>query len=206
VGAALATSNLGRLEARAGNVGRGRQLLEEALGSFREIRSPMFIAETQVRLDECLVLEGDFTAAIASSRELLDGFRGRPGFEQVELTTLRLLGTAGGFAQLAGGSGGDLAACTQALDEAIERATDLEAPYELALALAVRSVLDPLIDGAQPPRYEDTHERAAADHQRAEAIFDSLGVTRAVVTWSSPISGELILRGRAMLGEWSGES
>jgi len=128
---------------------------------------------------------------------------------KIELTYAhedRLLGTAGGFAQLAGGSGGDLAACTQALDEAIERATDLEAPYELAPALAVRSVLDPLIDGAQPPRYEDTHERAAADHQRAEAIFDSLGVTRAVVTWSSPISGELILRGRAMLGEWSGES
>ena len=80
---------------------RGRELPEKALGEFREIRSPMFIAETQVRLNESQVLEGDFATAFATSRELVASFRGRPGLEQVELTTLRLLGTASGFSVLA---------------------------------------------------------------------------------------------------------
>src|SRR5208283_2728326 len=163
VGAALAASNLGRLEARTGNVARGRELLEEALGGFREIRSPLFIAETQVRLNECQVLEGDFTAAIATSRELLAGFRGRPGLERVEQTTLRFLGAAASFAVLAGGSDRQVGESSHVLDEAIERATALEVPYELALALATRSELDLPIDTAEPSRSE-SHGTAAVDH------------------------------------------
>jgi tetratricopeptide (TPR) repeat protein len=189
VGAALATSNLGRLEARAGNVARGRELLEEALGDFREIRSPVFISETEVRLNECQVLEGNFTAAIALSHELLAVFRGGSGLEQVELTTLRLLGVASGFASLAKGAGGPLGGSSQALDEAIQRATALEAPYELALALSARAVLDLLIDGAGPSRSGDGHERATADRDRAGTIFDSLGVAQAVITWSTQVPG-----------------
>ena len=183
VGAALATSNLGRLEARAGKVARGRELLEEALGDFREIRSPTFIAETEVRLNECQVLEGDFAAATARSRELLAAFEGRPGLEQVELTSLRLLGTACGFARL-GGEPGD----PKALDQAVERATALEAPYELALALATRSLLDVPTTSAQLPR-PHSHERNKADLDRAMAIFSRLGVVQAVITWSTRVPG-----------------
>ena len=160
VGAALATSNLGRLEARAGNVARGRALLEEARRDFREIRSPVFIAESEVRLDECLVLEGDFGSAMATSRDRLKGFRGRAGFEQVELTTLRLLGTARVLGELADGTGAESSDWSRELDEAVELATALEAPYELALSLTARSELGLLIDrtrglpavGAAEPR------------------------------------------------------
>jgi tetratricopeptide (TPR) repeat protein len=135
VGVALARSNLGRLEARAGTVARGRELLEEALGEFREMRSPIFVAETKFRLDECLVPEGDFTRAVALSSELIAGLRGRPGLEQVELTALRLLGTAGGLAALTDRNEAESGEWSFALDEAVERATALESPYELALAL-----------------------------------------------------------------------
>ena len=160
VGAALATSNLGRLEARAGNVARGRELLEEALGRLprdpladlrrRNAGSPRRVPGARRRLHggHCLVPR-------AAGRASGDG----PGLEQVELTTLRLLGTPPASPASPEGPGGRSAASSQALDEAIERATALEAPYELALALAARSVLDLLIDGARPSRYEDTHER-----------------------------------------------
>ena len=60
VGIAFATSNLGRLAARAGDLVVGRQLLEEALAQFKEINSPIFVAETELRLVECGVLEGEF--------------------------------------------------------------------------------------------------------------------------------------------------
>ena len=191
VGAALATSNLGRLEARAGKVQRGRELLEEALGEFREIRSPVFVAETQVRLNECQVLEGDFEAALATSRELLAGFRGRPGLEQVEQMTLRFLGAAAGLAVLVGGSGASGAKpgeSGQALDNAIERANALEAPHELALALATRSALDLLI-GRPEPSHSESHGRATVDRDRAMAIFEGLGVAEAVITWSTRVPG-----------------
>jgi class 3 adenylate cyclase/tetratricopeptide (TPR) repeat protein len=192
VGVALATSNLGRLEARAGNIARGRALLEEALGDFREIRSPIFVSETEVRLDECLVLEGDFPRAIDYSSELLAGLRGRPGLDQLELTALRLLGTARALADIAARPGEEPAEWSVALDEAVAWATALEARYELALALAVRSELGLLIDGAGPP-LSAGRERAEDDDERARALFESLGVARAVITWSSPVSGEPIL-------------
>jgi class 3 adenylate cyclase/tetratricopeptide (TPR) repeat protein len=194
VGAALATSNLGRLEARAGKVERGRGFLEDALSNFREIRSAVFVAETQVRLNECQVLEGDFAAAVANSRGLLAGFKGRSGLEQVELTTLRLLGTASGFAALIGQWQGRADESSQALDEVIERANALESPYELALALTTRSTIDLLIAGARPAHSEG-HERAKIDRERATAIFDGLGVTQAIITWSTKVpSGPVFAR------------
>ena len=189
VGAALATANLGRLEARAGNVVRGRGLLEEALGDFREIRSPVFIAETEVHLNECQVLEGDFAAATATARELLARFRGGSGLEQVELTTLRLLGVASGFASLAKGPVAPLGRSSEALNEAIQRATALEAPYELALALSSKAMLDLLIDGAGPSLSGDRNDHATAELDRAGTIFDSLGVSQAVITWSTQVPG-----------------
>jgi hypothetical protein len=58
--------------------------------------------------------------------------------------------------------------------------------------LAVRSELGLLIDGAGPP-LSAGRERAEDDDERARALFESLGVARAVITWSSPVSGEPIL-------------
>ncbi len=200
VGVALATSNLGRLEARAGNVGRGRELLEEALNDFRGIRSPIFIAETEVRLAECLVLEGQFAEAVARSRDLLAGFRGRPGLEQVELTTLRLLGTASGFAELTDTLSGGPSLWVESLGEAIARAVDLDAPYELALALAARSAIGVRFARAKSPSSGDRGETDMTGDGRAETIFKGLGVKRAVITWASRASAEPILF--ASDGEW----
>ena len=119
------------------------------------IRSPIFIAETEVRLAECLVLEGQFAEAVARSRDLLAGFRGRPGLEQVELTTLRLLGTASGFAELTDTLSGGPSLWVESLGEAIARAVDLDAPYELALALAARSAIGVRFARAKSPSSGD---------------------------------------------------
>ena len=186
VGAALATSNLGRLEARAGDVARGRELLEAALGDFRQIHSPVFVAETQLRLAECQVLEGDFASAMSSAQELLGSLRARAGLEQTEVAAQRVLGTAAALARLDGGRE-QTGASIQALDEAVKQATALEAPYELALTLASRAAL------ADRDLADTTAEagsaRASADRERADAIFDRLGVSQAVITWSTRVQG-----------------
>jgi len=116
------------------------------------------------------------------------------GFEQVELTTLRLLGTARVLAEFADGSGAESSEWSQELDEAVARATALEALYELALSLTVRSELGLLVDRTRPLRAEGTADRAVVDHEHAEAIFDSLGVGQVVITRSSPVSGRPIVR------------
>jgi class 3 adenylate cyclase/tetratricopeptide (TPR) repeat protein len=185
VGAALATSDLGRLEARAGEVDRGRQLLEEALVDLREIRSPVFAAETRARLAECHLLGGDFVSAIGSARDLLGDVHGSPGYEHVELTTLRVLGTAAAFAALTGGGSHGPEAPDHPLEHAIERATALKARYELALSLETRAVIDLTADGGGRPGGTGP----SADHDRAAEIFDHLGVKQAVITWSDKVTG-----------------
>lgn len=190
VGAALATSDLGRLEARAGDIAEGRRLLEDALADLREIRSPVFAAETQARLVECYLLEGDFAAAVASSEELLGEVQGKPGYEHMELTTLRVLGTASAFAELAAGSSGEPAAPSRPLEHAIERATALQSPYELALCLATRAALDRAIERTGPTGYRPAHRGAEEDRNRAVEIFDRLGVKQAIITWSDKVTGE----------------
>ncbi len=188
VGAALATSNLGRLEARAGELARGRELLEVALSQFREIRSK-FTVETEVRLAECELLGGDFEAAVASSGELLAGMAGRPGLAQAELTALRVNRSASGFAAVVSGTarpGGDP---SRELDEAVARAEALEVPYELALCLAARSALAALSPPSRQSSSTDAADQAALDRDRARAIFEGLGVSRAVITWSRRFGG-----------------
>jgi len=196
VGAAIAKSDLGRLEARTGEVARGRQLLEDALADLREIRSPVFAAETRARLAECHLLEGDFAAAITSSEELLGEIEGRPGYEHVELTTLRVFGTAKAFAELAQGPGDGPGGPSRLLEHAIGRATTLKAPYEIALCLATRAALDLASEGGGSSGYPPAQDRAAEDHARAEEIFDRLGVNQAVITWSSKVTGEPIFARR----------
>jgi tetratricopeptide (TPR) repeat protein len=196
VGAALATSDLGRLEARAGDVAGGRRLLEGALADLVEIRSPVFAAETRARLAECHLLEGDFAGAVTSSEELLRDVQGKPGYEHMELTALRALGTAAAFAELAAGSGDGTAALSQSLEHAIERASALKSSYELALCLATRAALGlaGVGDGAGSDR--PANEAAKEDLERANEIFDRLGVKQAVITWSDKVIGEPVFARR----------
>jgi predicted ATPase/class 3 adenylate cyclase len=207
VGAALATSDLGRLEARAGDVDAGRRLLDEALAALLGIRSPVFAAETRARLLECYVLEGDFTAAIALSTELLSDTQGKPGYEHIELTILRVLGTATALAELTRGPAGGQGAQSRPLDHcrplehAIERATAMRAPYELALCLATRALLNLATERGGPcgdghAQEGPAHNGAPRDHDRAEELFDRLGVKQAVITWSKKVTGEPIFARR----------
>jgi tetratricopeptide (TPR) repeat protein len=188
VGVALATSNIGRLAARAGDVASGRRLLTDALAEFQAIRSKFFCAEAEVRLAECHLLEGDFSATIAICDDLLGRLRGNAGLDQPEVATLRVLGSAQAFAALTGaepGSGGT--AEPSALAEAIERADALGFSYELALCLATMATLEALRTGRGTSTGADN--AVPADRARAEEIFDRLGVVRAVITWSGQVAG-----------------
>ncbi|MGC9961347.1 MAG: adenylate/guanylate cyclase domain-containing protein [Acidimicrobiales bacterium] len=199
VGVALATSNLGRLAARGGDVALGRQLLATALDDFQSIRSVFFAAEAQVRLAECQLLEGEFSAAAVSCEALLGRLRGRAGLEPSEVSTLRILGTARTLAGVTGAALEESASSARALDEAIERATALGAQYELALCLATAAAVRAAqssgeqASGEQASGEQASGERPSrepeADGARAEEIFDQLGVSRAVITWSKRLPG-----------------
>jgi len=170
------TSNIGRLEARAGEAASGRARIEESLTMFREINSPIAVAETEARIAECLVLEGDFAKAKLDCTTLLQSVNGKPGFEQVQVSALRLLATAFLFGDPSAASKEDVCDARASLDEAIARAESLEATYELAIALATRSTVG----------------GSSSDEVRAADLFDQLGVEEAVVTWGAHSGGEAV--------------
>jgi tetratricopeptide (TPR) repeat protein len=186
IGAAFATSNLGRLRARHGDIDAARRLLAEALEEFTAIKSSGSAAETRLRLRECDVLAGEFAAAAQSLDVLLDQVRGKPGYEQIEMSALRLLAVAGALAggPAVGGPAGYLEA-------AVEKARALDNPYELALSLATRSVLSGhgFLDGGAPGM--------EGDGPRAAEIFAGLGVRQAVITWSTEVTGAPLFAYRA---------
>jgi class 3 adenylate cyclase/tetratricopeptide (TPR) repeat protein len=175
IGVALATSNLGRLLARSGRVDEGRGLLREALDAFSAMKSPGFVSETQLRLVECDVLSGSFRPAAESLDELLTDIRGRPGFEQTEIAALRLLGVSRAAMRSEAGPGEEP---LELLRRAAGKAETLGNPYELALCLATASILAALGLTAT------IDERA-----RAEAILMGMGVERAIITWSTDLTG-----------------
>jgi hypothetical protein len=63
VGIALATSNLGRVAARARRFDEALELLAEALTAFEALGSEALSHETQARRAECLVLGGRYQEA-----------------------------------------------------------------------------------------------------------------------------------------------
>ena len=173
VGEGLATSNLGRLDARAGEVDRGRDQMERALAIFKEMNSPVFIAETELRLAECSLLAGNFAASAVEADTLLRDVRGRQGFELVEALALRTMATASALHAIADGTQATRAGWIGLLDDAIDRLAAMEATYELAVGLASRAVLD-----------------SSGDQKRAEGMFSQLGVKQVVVSWSGGPGGK----------------
>ena len=63
VGEALAISNLGRAAARQGDSGAAVALLTQALERFEVLDSRWFVADTQARLGEAALLDGDVSTA-----------------------------------------------------------------------------------------------------------------------------------------------
>jgi len=64
VGIALATSNLGRVAARARRFDEALELLAEALAAFEALGSEAFVRETEARRAECFVLAGRYQEAL----------------------------------------------------------------------------------------------------------------------------------------------
>src|SRR5207244_1480762 len=64
VGIALATSNLGRVAARARRFDEALELLGEALAAFEALGSEALARETEARRAECFVLAGRFQEAL----------------------------------------------------------------------------------------------------------------------------------------------
>jgi hypothetical protein len=93
VGMALVTSNLG-LAARSGRTHDGAELLEQARAPFTEIHTGPSVAETDLRLLECALLASEPQRVVTVGSELAAHFAGRPDYERMYATTLRLVGTA----------------------------------------------------------------------------------------------------------------
>jgi len=154
IGAALGTSNLGRLAARDGRFAEAHELLGEAATAFSAIEAGRYVNETNARRAECLVLEGRYSEALEVASALLEAARETP-FGGLEALVERTIGLA--LHQARRPDEG-----IQHLLESLRIARDLQALYEEALTLRA------LADTKAPD----------ADARRAEsdAILARLGV------------------------------
>ena len=78
VGIALATSNLGRVAARATRFDEALELLAEALVLFESLGSEALVHETEARRAECLVLAGRFQEALDVAPTVLEAAEENP--------------------------------------------------------------------------------------------------------------------------------
>ena len=126
--ATLATSNLGRTAARAGDVDKALGLLRHALAEFHAIRAGSFVLETKARLAERAVLAGDPAEALNQADETLQAIE-----ETGAGAVLRsLLHRLRGYALM---QSGDLEAASDSLERSLEAARGANETYELALTL-----------------------------------------------------------------------
>jgi tetratricopeptide (TPR) repeat protein len=154
IGAALGTSNLGRMFARQGRFADAHELLGEAAAAFAEIDAGRYVNETHARRAECLVLEGRYSEALEVASALVEAARETP-FGGLEALVERTIGLA--LHQARRPDEG-----TPHLFESLRIARDLRAVYEEALTL--RALAD--------TRSAD----GAAAGTESEAILARLGV------------------------------
>jgi predicted ATPase len=151
VGIALATSNLGRVAARAGRFDESSELLAAALTAFEELGSGAFGQETQARRVECFVLAGHFKEALDLVAVLLEAAGENPLLDPI---LERLHGYALVQARRAGEAGPHL-------QRSLELAVELDADYEVGLTL----------EALARTRLGDADAEA-----RGKAILERLGV------------------------------
>ena len=128
IGAALATSNLGRVAARARRFEDAHELLDEADAGFRDIGAGSFVHENAVRRVECLVLEGRYAEARSVVDAALPAAR-----EAGERAAAAALERSAGYAIVQSRQPGDEA--RGHLAESLELFRELGAQYEIALTL-----------------------------------------------------------------------
>ena len=158
IGAALATSNLGRAAARSGRHDEALELLHDAVDRFERIGAEGYVDETRARVAECLVLGAHPSDAQAVARTTLTRVRHEAPRSVLAVQLERTLGWAA-LQQ------GDPGAAQQHLDAALDEARELGAAFEVALTQRARLALSDL----------DEHERAAA-RTEADAVLERLGV------------------------------
>ena len=145
-GVAVATANLGRVMARSGQFEEAHRLLEDALAGFEELGAEAYVIETQVRIAECLVLEGHHQDAIAALAPLRE-----PGS-----SVLAIAERLTGYAVVQSRAGFEEA--RPHFERSLEAAKAAGAEYEVALTL--RAIA----------------ETSGVDDGRATEIMNRLGV------------------------------
>lgn len=125
VGIALATSNLGRVAARARRFDEALKLLAEALIDFESLGSEAFVHETEARRAECFVLAGRYQEALG----IVPGVLEAAGENPILCAFLeRLLGYALVQARRP-------EEARPRFERSVDLAREREADYELALTL-----------------------------------------------------------------------
>jgi tetratricopeptide (TPR) repeat protein len=157
LGAASATSGLGRTLARLGRDAEAMALLEEALATFASLGRGIEVVETEARLVEAHVLAERWTDALALADASLLKVDG-PEYAEYEAALQRERGQA--LIAL-----GDIDGARIALDASAEVARNEELEFELACTLVVQALVE-----------TDPYE-AEADRDAARIIFDVLGAT-----------------------------
>jgi tetratricopeptide (TPR) repeat protein len=156
MGIAYSIQHLGRATARGGQPG-GRELLTEALELWRAIGSAASEIETEAKLAEAMLFDGDHLEALGLLHPALERERHVAVVPWLRALLRRLAGSA---LVLAGDRDAGLAAVHEAID--ISRAN--HAQFELAMGLDTLARLDPADPAAAPARRE------------ADELFARLGV------------------------------
>ncbi|HEV8404112.1 MAG TPA: AAA family ATPase [Candidatus Limnocylindrales bacterium] len=167
LGIALATSNLGRVAARAGRYDDGLAILEDAAGRFERIGARGYVDETRARIAECLALAGRTAEADAVAVETLARVRRETATSVLEAQLERTLG----WCAL---QRGDPEAARAHLEASLLAARALEAGFEVALTLRAQLAVPGAVgvgsgDGA------GAAARLQAEHEAA-TILAGLGV------------------------------
>lgn len=127
VGVAFATSNLGRLAARRGDLAAGAELLDRAYAEFTEMGATALATDTEVRRIEVAIAGGDVGAARERAERMLDDLGTGGDAEMSRITLLRLIGHACAL-------DGDHARAAAQFRAAIDAGERVDARYEVALA------------------------------------------------------------------------
>jgi tetratricopeptide (TPR) repeat protein len=133
--ASVARSNIGFVEARAGNRDDAAATLGEAAASLEELQATSFVLETRVRQAEAATLAGSAETALALADEVLADAGDAAEMLPLQSTAHRLRGAALALA-------GDLDGAGTALDRSIAVAREGNATFQLALALDLLALVD----------------------------------------------------------------
>ena len=157
MGIAYSIQHLGRIMARGGRTAEARDLLTEALDLWVEIGSAANTTETEAKLAEAMLLEGNHAGALAVLGPAVERGRQLAVVPWLRALLQRLLGSA--LVQA-----GDREAGVAVLYEAVSLSRASGSQFELAMGLDALARLD-----------AGTPEAASARHD-ADEVLNRLGV------------------------------